>query len=207
MQLRKLAIAYKDVASKQWMDRLLPNFCFGILSKRLGSLVDASCETIKTICETKVGEDLVSELAVRFFSQLRTDDTPVDLDENGDDIYEHRSYSEFECFNVSLTEKKIAKVFLSRDPESALLRDFHSVHAASDLVPVSSRSKALKVLNAVPHVAEKRSRQIVPHFLSWATKEDDVSDPTDDDLDGTNSQSLRSSWNQFDRRAMLSVFS
>lgn len=211
MQLRKLGIGYKDFATKKWLDRLLPNFCFGVLSRHLGSLVDTCCEVIKTICETKIGEDLVSELAVRFFTVSATPElSSVDFEEDDDDEpRERRSYSEFECYNVAAIERSVAKLFSpASDYQTKLSHDFISAHAAAELIPQSARSKALKVLNAVPHVAEKRSRQIVPHFLSWATKDEEVvvGAPEDDQATDDSAVVARGAWNQVDRKAMLTIF-
>ncbi|KAI5306435.1 hypothetical protein KEM56_000935 [Ascosphaera pollenicola] len=212
MQLRKLAIGYKEFATKKWLDRLLPYFCFGILSKRLGTLVDTSCEVLKTTCEIKVGEDLVSELAVRFFTVSGTIGPSVSSEDEEDEEPARRSYSEYECFNVTSTERHVSKLFSSAsDPQTKLSHNFILAHAAAELIPQSSRSKALKVLNAVPHVAERRSRQIVPHFLSWATKDEEVTEATEEEEEDAfkvdNLKDVSGAWNQFDRKAMLTVFS
>ncbi|KAI5285777.1 U3 snoRNP protein, partial [Ascosphaera aggregata] len=209
MQLRKLAIGYKESSTKKWLDRLLPNFCFGLLTKKLGTLVDTACEAMKIICGTKVGEDLVSELAIRSLT-LNGAPHPYDYgEEGGNEDAERRSYSEYECYNVATIERKAARIFTSAsDSQVCLARNFASAHAIANLIPFSFRSKALKVLNAVPHVAEKRARQIVPHFLSWATNDVELMEPVVEEnatvVEG--GKATTDIWDECDRKAMLSVF-
>ncbi|PGH05011.1 hypothetical protein AJ79_06897 [Helicocarpus griseus UAMH5409] len=206
MQVRKLAIGYPSASSKKWLDRIIPSFCFGLLFKRLASLWDDSCEAIKAICEVPVGEAVVTELAMRGLqeSSLLNTDTSGSEEEPESNVT-----SEFECFNVLNVEKAESTSFRdARNSESLLEEDFKSAHSISVQTSVSARSQALKVLGAVPQVAEKRSRQLVPLFLTWAANDEDIlptlSEPKTSGPNATDDNS--SSWNLRDRKAMLGIF-
>ncbi|EDN10099.1 predicted protein [Histoplasma mississippiense (nom. inval.)] len=207
MQVRKLAIAYPTLSSQKWLDRIIPNFCFGLLSKRLASLWDDACETIKAICEVRNGETVVAELAMRWLQEpgsLRTDaSTP------GEEPQESHISSDFECFNVSNIEKTSLVNFIdSHNYDSLLAEDFKSTHSTEVKHSTSPRTQALKVLGSVPQVAEKRSRLFVPLFLTWAAYDDDITTVNESNASGTGGGEYGSpsSWNLRDRKAMLDIF-
>ncbi|KAK8055326.1 hypothetical protein PG993_000553 [Apiospora rasikravindrae] len=70
------------------------------------------------------------------------------------------------------------------------------------IVPETSRSQALKVMSAVPSLIEKRSKIIVPIFLSWSLPEEDR-----EAMEIDSDQSAGKSWSLADRKALLAVFS
>ncbi|KAK2790744.1 U3 snoRNP protein [Onygenales sp. PD_10] len=208
MQVRKLAIAYPEASSNKWLDKIIPTFCFGLLSKRLASLWDDACDAIKAICEVKNGEAIVSELAMRWLQEanpLGSDHSPSE-----EETEESNVSSDFSCFNVLNVERTTSASFLDAgNSDSLLLEDFKSAHATTSQIPDSARSQALKVLGAVPHVAEKRSRQLVPLFLSWAAQDDDIPNPVESGSKSAGADAtdgVSSSWNLRDRKAMLGVF-
>ncbi|KAL2362451.1 hypothetical protein RJZ56_004671 [Blastomyces dermatitidis] len=207
MQVRKLAIAYPTVCSKKWLDRIIPNFCFGLLSKRLASLWDDACEAIKAICEVPNGESIVTELAMRGLQEPSPLGTNANTPE--EESAESHISSEFECFNVSNVEKTMCATFAdSRNSNSLLAEDFKRAHVTEPQRSTSSRTQALKVLGSVPQVAEKRSRQFVPLFLIWAAHDDDIPTANESKPSGTSGtdDSSVSSWNLRDRKAMLDIF-
>lgn len=212
MEIRRLAMSYADSCSKKWQDRLIPNFCFGLLSKRLSSAWEDACNAVKIISEQRTGEQIVSDLAIQWLHEpgvAATDKTDAHDEENGDtpnaDIY-----SEFGCFNVTNTDRSISLSFSqSKSSESILIQDFESAHRPAASTPQHARSQALRVLNAVPHIAEKRSRQLVPVFLEWAFREDDISTTSEFDpknSDGPMTGNDKSGWNLRDKKDMLSLF-
>ncbi|EEH47586.2 uncharacterized protein PADG_03670 [Paracoccidioides brasiliensis Pb18] len=207
MQIRKLAIGYAAASTQKWLDRIIPNFCFGLLSKRLASLWDDACDAIKAICEVQNGEAIVAELAIRGLREL----SPLDMEMGAPEAEseEPTATSEFECFNISNIEKTVSTSFTDAQNSNLLLiEDFKSAHSTSAQSSTSPRSQALKVLGAVPQVAEKRSRQFVPLFLSWATHDEDISTIIKPNTSGQRpaDDSPSSPWNIRDRKAMLSVF-
>jgi U3 small nucleolar RNA-associated protein 20 len=171
MQVRKLALMYPQVASHKWFGRLIPRFCFGLFSKKLGQLWDDSAEALKTISQHATGEKIVTELAT---SWLQDSGSSVLDDEPSDEATRPQVSPEFACFNVANVENRLAAHFEGPEDSREMLRkNFDHDHISSDLLPLSPRSYALRVLHAVPWIAEKRSRQIVPLFLSWASHEGD----------------------------------
>ncbi|KAI1913274.1 U3 snoRNP protein [Ophidiomyces ophidiicola] len=202
LQVRRLAGAYKETSKIKWLDRLIPSFCFGLLSKKLASLWDDACEAIKLICSTPTGERLVTELAM---SWLLPDSTDLSCNEDSHidaATDEHNLTSEFECFNVLNVEKSLSSSFnTARNSESLLKNNFKETHSSRARRPAYARSQALRVLTAVPHVAEKKSRQLVPLFLAWASKDDDSHfEPSNMKAES------RDRWDLRDKKAMLALF-
>ncbi|PYH41444.1 putative HEAT repeat protein (DRIM) [Aspergillus saccharolyticus JOP 1030-1] len=179
MQVRKLAIAYPQVVSRRWMARLIPNFCFGLFSKKMTPLWDDSAEALKTMCEQSEGEKIISDLAMNWLLERGSVDAgAADQEEETPD---YRS-GYFQCFNAAKIEDISAKYFQGPEqPDSMLDDDYSKDHAFTDALPASPRTHALRVLNAVPNIAEKRFRQIAPLFLQWASRDDDES-PSDEDF-------------------------
>lgn len=205
MHVRKLALLYPQISSRRWMASLIPYFCFGLFSKKLTPLWDDSAAALKTISEHPDGEKIVSDLSVRWLQERDSGATNEDeIEEDNEDSFVS---SPFECFNV----KKIENVFTANmktngDPLTALSGQFDKDHKLADLVPGFPRSHALRVLNATPNVAEKRSRQIMPLFLTWATRDDQDELPADNDAD-VEADSATSKWGFKDRLAMLGLLS
>ncbi|KAJ5102661.1 hypothetical protein N7532_003190 [Penicillium argentinense] len=203
MHVRKLALLYPQIASHRWMASLIPYFCFGLFSKKLTPLWDDSAAALKTISEHPEGEKIVSDLSVQWLQERDSGATNEDeVEEENEDSFVS---SHFECFNV----RKIESVFAANmktmeDPSAILSQQFDKDHKIAELVPGFPRSHALRVLNATPNVAEKRSRQVMPLFLSWATRDDQDDLPaTGDDTEETDSTPTR--WGFKDRLAMLGL--
>jgi U3 small nucleolar RNA-associated protein 20 len=101
MEIRKLAQMYTEVSSKKWLDRLIPYFCFGLLSKKLSSMWDDACSAIKVVCEYPAAEMVVSELATRWMLEPALP-AATDTDAADQDATRPGVSSEFECFNIVL---------------------------------------------------------------------------------------------------------
>ncbi|KAL4810861.1 armadillo-type protein [Aspergillus unguis] len=169
MHVRKLAISYPQVISRKWLPRLLPTFCFGLLSKKLAPLWDDAASALKSMSEHADGEKVVTELATQWLQERGSaaqNDTEEDEEEDHVSGY-------YQCFNATKIENLSATHFQSFEPVSTLTQDFEKDHASLDVVPTAPRTQALRVFNAIPNIAEKRSRQIVPLFLSWALRDED----------------------------------
>ncbi|CAI7600877.1 unnamed protein product [Penicillium manginii] len=207
MHLRKLALLYPQIASRRWMASLIPYFCFGLFSKKLTPLWDDSAAALKTISEHLEGEKIVSDLSVQWLQERDSGATNEDEpeEENEDSFVSSR----FECFNVRKIENvSTANAKTMQDPLAALSIQFEKDHKMADLVPGFPRSHALRVLSATPNVAEKRSRQIMPLFLSWATRDDQDDVPTANDAENdadTEADSTPIKWGFKDRLAMLGL--
>ncbi|KAN0068208.1 hypothetical protein V8E54_013778 [Elaphomyces granulatus] len=172
MQMRKLAILFPQITSNKWLARLIPNFCFGLFSKKLSQLWDDSAEVLKSICDHGAGENIVTELAIQWLQESEAV-LADNLETDESDIVPQTS-SQFECHNVFRFEAILTSLLQrSKNAETILTQLFEKDHALCKMLPTSPRSHALRVLNAAPQVAEKRSRQIVPLLLQWTTYDED----------------------------------
>ncbi|KAL4784312.1 armadillo-type protein [Aspergillus varians] len=202
MQVRKLALSYPQVVSRRWMSRLLPTFCFGLFSKKLAPLWDDSASALKSMSEHAEGEKVVTELVTQWLQERGS--TASSDTENDDDEQDHVS-GYYQCFNTAKLESLSATNFQSFEPVSTLTQDFETDHTFLDVVPAAPRTQALRVFNAIPNLAEKRSRQIVPLFLSWALR-DDEDGPGPKDLTMENAdQDSYIPWGFHDRLAFLKL--
>ena len=208
MNIRKLATAYSALSSRRWQDRLIPYFCFGLLSKKLASVWDDACNAFKVICDDRVGEQIVSDMAMKW---LLSPGVPVDGISNNPEGDASRAdvFSEFQCFNVMNVDKAISWSFTQvQSSESSLVEDFEATHRSPGHTPTNARSQALRVLNAVPELAEKKSRQLVPLFLDWASQDDEQAHPEVTKTPGVDVDANKDKvgWNLRDKKDMLALF-
>ncbi|EAW06552.1 putative HEAT repeat protein (DRIM) [Aspergillus clavatus NRRL 1] len=205
MHIRRLAILYPQVASQRWMPRLIPYFCFGLFSKKLAPLWDDAAAALRSISEHSAGENIVSDLAIQWLQERGSIETTHKADEED----ENYTSGYFQCFNAAKIEDLASANFnASMEPSSTLLGRFEKDHDQSDILPLSPRTHALRVLNAAPKIAEKRSRQVVPLFLAWATR-DDEDGPVGDISKNTDAEDAEESyipWGFHDRLAFLGLF-
>ncbi|KAJ5343894.1 Down-regulated-in-metastasis protein [Penicillium brevicompactum] len=218
MHIRKLALIYPQIAHRRWMANLVPYFCFGLFSKKLAPLWDDSAATLKTISEHPEGEKIVSNLAIQWLQERDTEapSDPAAADDESSFVNSH-----FQCYNVAKVEKVLAANAKSTDsPQAVLSQQFKQDHTVAEIIPATPRTHALRVLNAAPGVAEKRSRQIVPMFLSWALRDDQDDAPSsgeakaehdDEDEDEEDAEAVdigdeQVRWGFRDRLSMLTLF-
>ncbi len=181
MHVRKLASQYKSASSDFWLQRAIPHFCFGLLTFKLSQLWSDAIDALKEICETRIGEDVVSQQVFRWLGQP---ESAVSTDENScTKELQRKPLTPFQCSNLmhidSVTESDLKAMKMA--PE-LITTNFETAHRFASQSVAGAPSLALKVLLGVPHVAEKRSRQLVPIFLRWATdkmEEDFFDDPED----------------------------
>ncbi|KAJ5139150.1 uncharacterized protein N7515_003998 [Penicillium bovifimosum] len=205
MHIRKLALLYPQISQRRWMATLVPYFCFGLFSKKLAPLWDDSAAALKTISENPQGEKIVSDLSIQWLAERDTDapsEAPADDDESS------FVKSHFKCFNVAKVEKVLAANTKStEDPHQVLSQQFEEDHTVANILPACPRTHALRVLNAAPGVAEKRSRQIVPLFLSWALRDDQDDAPTAEaKAEDAETGDVQVRWGFRDRLSMLTLF-
>ncbi|KAL5334242.1 armadillo-type protein [Aspergillus crustosus] len=201
MQVRKIAISYPQVLSRKWLPRLLPTFCFGLFSKKLAPLWDDSASALKAMSEHTEGEKIVTELAVQWLHEKGSALSSETDDDKNEDSHVSGYY---QCSNAAKIESLSATHFQSFEPASTLTQDFDRDHTLSEVVPTAPRTQALRVFNAIPNLAEKRSRQIVPLFLSWALH-DDEDGPTRSEESNIEQDSYIP-WGFHDRLAFLTLF-
>ncbi|KAJ5286657.1 hypothetical protein N7478_002343 [Penicillium angulare] len=204
MHVRKLAMFYPQVAPRKWMATMIPYFCFGLFSKKMTPLWEDSAAALKSISEHPEGEKIVSALSIQWLQER--DSSATDEDAPDDDAENYAAAGHFVCFNVGKVEGVIsANLKTLQNPSAILSKQFNKDHEKANLVPASPRSHALLVLNAVPNIAEKHSRQIVPLFLNWALN-DDQDDNAAANEDEPESVNVPIKWGFKDRLSFLALF-
>lgn len=205
MRINTLAKLYPGIASDELIGEAIPSFLFGLLHVRLASVWDDVCSALKVICETKEGEGHVLRLAIEWIGQEN-----VVVEEPTNTSAEPppppRWVSEFECTNVMSLEQTISKSqAMLNDTEEQLRDRFERDHTSVQLLNAFSRTQALRVLNALPAVAEKRSRILVPVLLEWAS----VQRPSEVSVDDTPAEETPEEdnrWTRKDLKALLTLF-
>ncbi|KAK0660158.1 U3 small nucleolar RNA-associated protein 20 [Lasiodiplodia hormozganensis] len=207
MNIRRLAVGYKNAVDDSWIARAIPTFCFGLLYVNYTQVWEDSCSALKEMCETKEGETVVSELAFKWLEDVPPQD-PSTL-ESPEKEPSTTAVNEFECTNIMhLSNIARQTVGLLEDAAERLVQNFRNEHKEVVFITGQSRSQALKVLNAIPQVAEKKSRSLVPTLLRWATGNANVSEdvPGDGKEAVHDDENDQSRWARKDQKAMLGLF-
>ncbi|KAH7410459.1 armadillo-type protein [Phaeosphaeria sp. MPI-PUGE-AT-0046c] len=206
MRIGQLAKLYPSLSPNHWIGEAIPTFCFGLLQVRLASVWDDACLALKTICDTKEGEGYVTQVA---FDWLKTTESIVveaTTIPRGN-ATTRRYVTEFQCTNVAEIQDLVVETQAqSENVEDQLETMFQEKHARIPFRNLTSRSQSLRLLNSLPHMAEKRSRLLVPILLDWALDQG-LSTATGDDNSDDTHVDLGYRWVRKDQKAMLSLFS
>ncbi|CAF9926057.1 MAG: U3 snoRNP protein [Alectoria fallacina] len=211
MHARRLSSQYEASSSDEWLKKAIPHFCFGMLTFKLSQVWDDAIAALKQICETKVGEHVVSALAFKWLQEHALEHEIGNLSTLPPKA--QGPLTDFQCSNLIQVEQLIEHETLEiATAAEKSRRQFFATHTLSPQHPPNKPSLALRVLIAVPHVAEKQSRQLVPIFLSWATKELDqgpeaLAENAEAQAPANASENLNSSrLKRKDHKAMLDLF-
>lgn len=203
MRIGQMAKLYPAVCSDEWVGEAIAAFCLGLLHVRLASVWDDSCSALKTICETKQGEEFVTQTVFEWLTAADATDVASD----GPQAATSRPYAtEFECTNLMQLHEHIADV----QAKAGNVQDqfemlFKEAHAEVPFYNSFSRTQALKVLSSLPHIAEKRSRHLVPVLLKWAFAQAPESEDAGSEEEDATATS-QGHWARKDQKAMLSIF-
>ena len=200
MHIRKLAANYTSSVSDQSLKQIVPRFCFGLLSVKLSQVWDDASAALRDIASSNEGEDDVARLA---FSWLEIP-PERDLTVRRQVVTEQQKaqLTAFECSNIlALEHQRASSEELLKETESNLQEHFTNHHQSSPAQPSLARSQALRVLNGIPHVAERRSRLFVPMFLEQGSPDEDQ-----EALDTNDTLGTQTNWSRSDQKALLSVF-
>ncbi|KAF4629968.1 hypothetical protein G7Y89_g8172 [Cudoniella acicularis] len=200
MHIRKLATFYPHQPSSSWLKQAIPSFCFGMLTVKFAQIWEDACAALKQISESKSGETIVAQLA---FDWLETPSMAWDGSARNIEQSRNNGLTDFECSNLMkldiMSKSAMAEVLTARDK---MLESFENAQQLVPSRPSTARSQALRILAAAPGIAEKRSRQLVPMFLAWAsTGSNEVENPSDAP------DSAPSGWTRKDQKAQLELFS
>ncbi|KAM0137315.1 hypothetical protein ACHAP3_004122 [Botrytis cinerea] len=198
MHIRKLASIYTSQMAIPWMKYAIPSFCFGMLTVKMAQIWDDASAALKQISESKVGEEAVAVLTFKWLEtpSVRWSGPPAPMQK---DL--NNGLTDFECSNLNnldkLAKETESEVLNARD---TMLQKFEVAQQLVDAQPNTARSQALRVLAAIPMIGERRSRQLIPMFLSWASKSSEEIDQTSDE-----DEAVVSDWTRKDQKALLDV--
>lgn len=196
MLLRNLGQKYPSLDDSTWLQKGVPSFVFGMLTVKLSPVWDNATEALEHMSQSKEGEEIISNLAFKWLAVPSPRWTPS----VPDSANARRVLTNFDCTLLNSLQSRAEEVCNVMDTAiDIMLRNFDEQQRTPDALANNARTRALKVFNALPSMAERRSRRLVPHFLPWAL-EDDASLPDDVELDD-------SYWSLADRKALLRVFS
>ena len=209
MYARRLSSQYDAASSDEWLQKAIPHFCFGMLTFKFSQAWDDAILALKQICETKVGEDVVATLAFKWLQERAPEPRTANLSTvppTG-----QGSLTEFQCSNLIQVEQLIGHEIMENVTAAEKLRcQFLATHTLPPQHASNAPSLALRVLSATPRIAEKRSRQLVPMFLSLAAEEPDQdpeSSAQDMEVPATARETLTPSrLKRKDQKAMLDLF-
>ncbi|KAI9697124.1 MAG: U3 snoRNP protein [Bogoriella megaspora] len=196
MHIRKLASGYQSISSDQWLQKAIPAYCLGLLHVRLTPLWEDVCRALEEIATFSGGEEAIGEFVT---SWLQEDSNAVGENAVTKTIEPAHSdgrqpLSDFEDPETMRLERLIKECQELLDSSSERLREaFEVEHAPLPLRTPQCRTQALRVLNKIPIVAEKRSRIIVPVLLKWTSNEAAF----DND---------QQQWSRKNQKAMLNLF-
>ncbi|KAI1124627.1 armadillo-type protein [Nemania abortiva] len=199
MHMRNLAVAYPNLSENSWLRHAIPSFLFGLMTIQMTPIWDSAADALKQISETKSGDNVICSIAFKWI------DVPSKRWEGSSKGATSASYSgqtDFECRNFSSlhSQAEDADNVINNAPD-IILESFERGQETVPETPLNARSQALKVFSAAPALAERRSRKLVPVFLSWSLspdQEDNQEDLGEEDVDR--------SWSLFDKKALIGVF-
>ncbi|CAJ2501389.1 Uu.00g042420.m01.CDS01 [Anthostomella pinea] len=202
MHIRNLAANYARLSEASWLLQAIPPFLFGMTTVRLTPTWDSAVEALQQIGQTKSGEEVVSDLAFKWI------DVPSKRWEGSHTqptTAANAGQTDFECCNLMglLKQAEDTELVIASSTD-IMLRTFEEIQDLVPATPPNARSQALKVFSAAPELAEKRSRKLVPYFLSWSvdSEEQDIQGTQDETSEGISG----SSWSLFDKKTLLGVF-
>ncbi|KAK3382805.1 armadillo-type protein [Lasiosphaeria ovina] len=202
VHLRKLGHQYAHLGENSWLIRAIPAFLFGMMTVPLSPVWDEAVEAMKKTAETKLGEEQLADLA---FDWLDVPSPrwsgPFKSPTQGGRI----AMTDFECLNHMRLRK--TAVFTGQAVEASsedMLETFDVGQKIVEPRSDNARNKALKVFSALPGLAEKRSRKLVPYLLSF-TDEDET--PIEEEAeDEWAEEKPEGTWTLPDRKALVGVF-
>ncbi|AEO66203.1 uncharacterized protein THITE_2114155 [Thermothielavioides terrestris NRRL 8126] len=202
VHLRKLGQAYSHIEPDSWLIKAVPAFLFGMTTVPLSPVWDDAVEAMKKVAESKPGEEALADIAFNWLEvpspQWSGPYKPPADDNRG-------PLTDFECLNLmNLREAAGFTGSVLDDPSQGMLTAFEEGQKIIESCTERARSKALKAFTALPGLAEKRSRRLVPHLLSFAAEDEAPMDKTGDDEAEELSEG---SWSLPDRKALVGVFS
>lgn len=167
LMVRKLQIHQKRIPFSSLTYKTMSFFLLGLLNNNLPSLSEDICKSINDICETKAGEEAVMPVVLRWLEAETRVEFEDATDQNEEGTKRKCYLTEFQCSNAESVEASAARCATDlNDPYPYIIRQLKDDIGIESPKHSDLRSIALRVLHAIPNVAEKWSRSIVPLFLT-----------------------------------------
>ncbi|KAI1177501.1 armadillo-type protein [Nemania sp. FL0916] len=199
MHMRNLAVAYPNLTDNSWLRYAVPAFLFGLMTVQMTPIWDSAADALRQISQIKSGADVIYDIALKWI------DVPSkrwEATSNQATVSSAFGQTDFECRNLSSLHAQAEETdHVINNAPDIILEFFEKSQEMVPETPLNARSQALKVLLAAPALAEKRSRKLVPIFLSWilsSDQEDDSHESLGDNVDR--------SWSLFDKKTFIGVF-
>ncbi|KAI1272906.1 armadillo-type protein [Xylaria sp. FL0933] len=199
MHMRNLAVAYPNLSEHSWLRHAVPYFLFGMMTVRVTPVWDSAIEALQQVGQTKRGDDIICEIA---FKWIDVPSKRWEGSSKGASTTAKYGQTDFECRNLSSLHNQAedADQVIS-NASDIMLESFERGQEMVPETPSNARSQALKVFLAAPALAEKRSRKLVPMFLSWSAN------PEEDNMqEEASEENAGRSWSLFDKKTMIGVF-
>ncbi|KAI0482392.1 HEAT repeat protein [Xylariaceae sp. FL0804] len=200
MHIRNLAVNYMHLAADSWLCRAIPSFLFGLTTVKLTPVWGSCIDALQEIGQAKHGEEAVCEMAFQWMERpsKRWDGPQLEPTASS-----NMGQTDFECRNLAALQRKAEDTqHVMENTTNIMLRSFETSQALVPDAPLNARSQALKVFMALPGLAEKRSRRMVPYFLSWALAPEEQ-EPNEEEADEVTGDK---SWSLFDKKILIGVF-
>ena len=164
MMIRRLPQSQKNAPQSNPLMMLLPFFCLGLLPEYHDQLRREVSQALSQMMTNSQVEDAVLEM-VKEWLQTPTITMQVGA---GNDLERPEKVSPFECTKLSEVDAAASdSIRHFTDFQQEIKSRIEASHAISvQRTPVGSRSIALQILQDIPQIAERRSKIIVPAFLS-----------------------------------------
>lgn len=200
VHLRRLAKFYENLDQKSWLRQAVPAYLFGMLTIPLAPVWDDAAEALKDIAQEKFAGEIIFDRAFEWLRIPSPRWTPPQPPPNANRNY---AGSLFGCMHLSQLQEQARQTSTAiAEPSNILLKEFTQQQDLAPAHVANARGKALKVLSAVPSLAEKRSRKVVPFLLSLDEAHVDSSDEEEED------QILPEGdfWSLPDKKSLVGVF-
>ena len=203
MYTRKLASGYHSV-SDPWLQRAIPAYCLGLLHVKLTPLWEDICNALKEMSTLPVGQETIAQIVFAWIQKTnsRTDQDYKESTPRNREPAKH-ALSDFEdAESMRLISMFDHAVETSETTQDQMKDSFLKCVRPLPLRTDQCRMQALRVLNKIPEIAEKRSRSLVPILLEWASG----AKIEDAEVESHRADITQVNWVRKDQKAMLEVF-
>ena len=173
MLVRRLAEQYPGVEEASWLAKAIPAYCFGPLHFKLSQIWMESIEALKQMASRPNAENVITEILFRWLDMAKEE--PSSVEQLTSEAI--TKSNEFQCSAQSRTLKLFKDTHsMLRSAKQQLETRFEDMQKKEPLANRDSHVQAFRVLKALPELAEKRSRRLVPVFLCHPHRHDAMHD-------------------------------